>query len=225
MPPRRLLVPAALCSAGEREQRARIRQLEQRLDRSTTVLPQSKRERVDTREELLHMREDPCRLTMSQNGLKDRLQSKDDMLMVHTHLLSCERIKVENLEKNRAENVANLVWLTCMTVYLRDKAERWRWTEENVDSLRVDELTELNGELPFESQREIHTETFELHQSCLKFHCARWLDCRPLSRLRRFERHMPWCPRSFRWTTPLRTVTLSRTRGLTPSREQSEGMT
>jgi hypothetical protein len=32
----------------------------------------------------------------------------------------------------------------------------------------VDELFELNGELPLESQREIRTVTFELHQSRLK---------------------------------------------------------
>jgi hypothetical protein len=34
----------------------------------------------------------------------------------------------------------------------------------------VDVLFELNGELPPESQREIRTETFELHQSRLKLH-------------------------------------------------------
>jgi hypothetical protein len=121
---------------------------------------------VDTREELLHVREDLRRLTVSQNRLKD----KDDLLTVHTHLLGCERIKVEKLEKNRAENVTNLAWLTRTAVYLRDKAERlWR-TWEDTDSLRVDELTELNGELPAESQREIRAETFELHHSCLKLH-------------------------------------------------------
>jgi hypothetical protein len=43
-------------------------------------------------------------------------------------------------------------------------------TWEDADSLRVDELFELNGELPLESQREIRTETFELHQSRLKLH-------------------------------------------------------
>jgi hypothetical protein len=31
---------------------------------------------------------------------------------------------VEKLEKSRADNVANLAWLTRTTVYLRDKAER-----------------------------------------------------------------------------------------------------
>jgi hypothetical protein len=31
-------------------------------------------------------------------------------------------------------------------------------------TLRVDELTEPNKELPLESQREIRIETFELHQ-------------------------------------------------------------
>jgi hypothetical protein len=34
----------------------------------------------------------------------------------------------------------------------------------------VDELFELNGELPPESQCEIRTETFEPHQSRLKLH-------------------------------------------------------
>jgi hypothetical protein len=83
---------------------------------------------VDTREELLHIREDLRRMTASQNRLKDRLQSKDDMLTVRAHLLGCEMIKVEKLEKNRAENVANLAWLTCTIVYLGDKAERPRRT-------------------------------------------------------------------------------------------------
>jgi hypothetical protein len=84
---------------------------------------------------------------------------------------------VEKLEKNRAENVVNLVWLTHTAVYLRDKAERLRRTWEDTDSLHVDELTELNGELPFESQRAIRTETFELHQSRLKLHLC------PMARL------------------------------------------
>jgi hypothetical protein len=57
-----------------------------------------------------------------------------------------------------------------MAVYLRDKAERLRRTWEDADSLHVDELTELNGELPLESQCEIRTMTFELHQSRLKLH-------------------------------------------------------
>jgi hypothetical protein len=125
---------------------------------------------VDTREELLHIKEDLCMLTASQNRLKDRLQRKDDLRTVSAHLLGCERIKVEKLEKNRAENVANLVWITRTTVYLSDKAEILRRTWEDADSLRVDELFELNGELPLESQREIRTETFELHQSRLKLH-------------------------------------------------------
>jgi hypothetical protein len=34
----------------------------------------------------------------------------------------------------------------------------------------VDELIELNGELPLESQHEIRTEAFEFYQSCLKLH-------------------------------------------------------
>jgi hypothetical protein len=75
---------------------------------------------------------------------------------------------VEKLEKSRADNVNNLAWLTRMAVYLRDKVERLRRTWEEADSLRVDELFELNGEVPPESQREIRTETFELHQSRLK---------------------------------------------------------
>jgi hypothetical protein len=63
---------------------------------------------VDTHEELLHVREDLRRLTASQNRLKDRLQSKDDILTVHAHLLGCERIMMEKLEKNTGENVANI---------------------------------------------------------------------------------------------------------------------
>jgi hypothetical protein len=161
---------------------------------------------------------------VSQNRLKDRLQSKDDMLTVHAHLLGCEWIKVEKLEKNRAENVANLVWLTCTVVYLRDKVERLRRTWEDADSLRVDEPIELNGELPVESQREIRAETFELHQSLLNLHMCPMARLPTPSRLRRFERHTQWCSGSFRRTTPLRTVTLSRTIGFAPSREQSEGM-
>jgi hypothetical protein len=157
--------------------RYRVRQLEQSLDRSTIVLLQSEREHVDTCEELLHVKEDLRRLTTSQNRLKDRLQSKDDMLTVRAHLLGYERIKVEKLEKNRAENVANLAWLSRMTVYLRDKAKRLRRTWEDADSLRVDEHTELSGELPLESQCEIRTETFELHQSRLKLHLC------PMARL------------------------------------------
>jgi hypothetical protein len=132
---------------------------------------------VDTREELLHVKEDLRRLTASPNRLKDKLQRKDDLLTVRAHLLGCERLKVEKLEKNRAENVANLVWLTRTTVYLRDKAERLRRTWEDADSLRMDELFKLNGERPPESQREIRTETFELHQSRLKLHLC------PMARL------------------------------------------
>jgi hypothetical protein len=66
-------------------------------------------------------------------------------------MLGCEWIKVEKLEKNRVENVANLAWLTSTAIYLRDKAKRLRRTWEDANSLRVDELFELN------------TETFELH--------------------------------------------------------------
>jgi acetone carboxylase gamma subunit len=102
---------------------------------------------LDTREEMLHVKEDLRRLIASQNRLMDRLQCKDNLLTVRAHLLGYERIKVEKLEKNRAENVANLVWLTRTTIYLRDKAERLRRTWEDADSLRVDELFELNGEL------------------------------------------------------------------------------
>jgi chromosome segregation ATPase len=168
------------CVQLERENSAlryRVRQLEQSLDRVTAVLLQSERERVDTREEMLHIKEDLRRLTASQNRLKDKLQRKDDLLTVRAHLLGCEQLKVEKLEKSRAENIANLAWLTRMTLYLRDKAERLRRTWEDADSLRVDELFELNGELPPESQREIRTETFELHQSRLKLHLC------PMARL------------------------------------------
>jgi hypothetical protein len=74
------------------------------------------------------------------------------MLTVRTHLLGGERIKVEKLEENMVENVANLAWLTRTTIYLRDKAERLRRTWEDTDSLPMDELIELNRELPLESQ-------------------------------------------------------------------------
>jgi hypothetical protein len=117
---------------------------------------------------MLHIKEDLRRLTVSQNRLKDKLERKDDLLTILAHLLGCEQLKVEKLEKSRADNVTNLAWLTRMAVYLGDKAERLRRTWEEADSLRVDELFELNGELPPESHREIRTETFELHQSRLK---------------------------------------------------------
>jgi hypothetical protein len=55
---------------------------------------------------------------------------------------------VEKLEKSRADNIANIAWLTRTAVYLRDKTERLRRTWEDADSLRVDELFELNGGLP-----------------------------------------------------------------------------
>jgi hypothetical protein len=84
---------------------------------------------------------------------------------------------VEKLEKNRAKIVANFVWLMRIAVYLRDKDERLTRTWEDTDSLRVDELTKLNGELPFESQHAILTETFELHQSRLKLYLC------PMARL------------------------------------------
>jgi hypothetical protein len=53
--------------------RLRVRQLEQSLDHLTAVLLESERERVDTREELLHVREDLRRVTVSQNRLEDIL--------------------------------------------------------------------------------------------------------------------------------------------------------
>jgi hypothetical protein len=121
-------------------------------------------------EGMLHAKEDFYRLTATQNRLKDKLERKDDLLMVCAHLLGCERLKVEKLEKSRADNIANIAWLTRTTVYLRDKAKRLRRTWEDADSLRVDELFELNRELPPESQHEIRTDTFELHQSRLKLH-------------------------------------------------------
>jgi hypothetical protein len=141
------------CVQLERENstlRYRVRQLKRSLDRATVVLLQSERERVDTREEMQHVKEDLHRLTASQNRLKDKLQRKDDLLTVRAHLLGYERLKVEKLEKSRAENVSNLAWLTRTAVYLRDKAE---------------------------SQCEIRTETFELHQSRLKLHLC------PMARL------------------------------------------
>jgi predicted nuclease with TOPRIM domain len=141
------------------------------------VLLQSERKWVDTCEKMLPIKEDLPRLIASQNRLKDRLQRKDNLLTVRAHLLGCERLKVEKLEKSRVENVANLAWLARTAVYLKDKAERPRKTLEDADSLRVDELFELNGELPPKSQREIRTETFELHQSRLKLHLC------PMTRL------------------------------------------
>jgi acetone carboxylase gamma subunit len=217
-----------LCPAGERENsvlRYRVRQLEQSLDRATAVLLQSETELVDTREKMLHVKEDLCRLTASQNRLKDRLQCKDDLLTVCAHLLGCERLKVEELEKSRAENIANLSWLTCTTVYLRDKAERLRRTWEDADSLRVDELFELNRELPPSHSARSAPRLSSCTSPVSSFTYARWPGCRPPSRLRRFKRLTPWCPGSFRRTTLLRTATPSRTRRLAPSRELSEGMT
>jgi hypothetical protein len=177
---------------------------------------------VDTREEMLHVKKDRRRLTVSQNRLKDRLQRKDDLLTVRAHLLGCERLKVEKMEKSRAENVA---WLTRTAVYLRDKAERLRRTWEHADSLRVDELFKLNGELPPSHSARSALRPSRYTSPVSSFTCARWPGCRPPSRLRRFERLTPWCTRSFRQTTPLRTATPSRTRGLAPNREPSEGMT
>jgi hypothetical protein len=148
------------CVQLERERTARHATVFTSSRRASNVRPLSccsPRERVDTREEMLHVKEDLRRLTVSQSRLKDKLQRKDDLLTVCAHLLVCERLKVEKLEKSRAENVANLAWLTRMAVYLRDKAERLR-TWEDADSLRVDELFELNGELSPASQREIRTE-------------------------------------------------------------------
>jgi hypothetical protein len=78
---------------------------------------------VDTREEMLHAKEDLRRLTASQNRLKNKLERKDDLVTVRAHLLECERLKVEKLEKSRADNIANIT-----AVYLRDKAERLRRT-------------------------------------------------------------------------------------------------
>jgi archaellum component FlaC len=106
---------------------------------------------VETREELLYVKEDLRKMTASQSQLRDKLQSKDDLLTVRAHQLGFQRNKVEKLEKNKKENVTNLSWLTRTVVYLRDTAERPRRTWEDADSLRVDELTEFNGELPFES--------------------------------------------------------------------------
>jgi predicted nuclease with TOPRIM domain len=185
------------CVQQERENSAlcyRVRQLEQSLDRATAVLLQSERERVDTREEMMHIKEDLRRLTASQNRLKDKLQRKDDLLTVRAHLLGCERLKVEKLEKSRVENVTNLTWLTRMAVYLRDKAERLRRTWEDADSIRMDELIELNGELPIESQREIRTETFELHQSRLKLHLCPMAQLPTPVETEEVREAQSWCP-------------------------------
>jgi hypothetical protein len=171
-----------------------------------------------------HVKEDLRRLTVSQNRLKDKLERKDDLLTVRAHLLGCERLKVEKLEKSRADNVANLAWLTHTAIYLRDKAERLRRTWEDADSLRVDELFELNRELPPPSLSVRSAPRPSSYTSpASSFTCTRWLDCRPPSRPGRFERLTPWCPGSFRRTTPLRTATPSCTRGRALSRELSEG--
>jgi hypothetical protein len=203
--------------------RHRVRQLELSLDRATTVLRKSERERVDTREEMLHAKEDIRRLTASRNRLKDKLERKNDLLTVRAHLLGCERLKVEKLEKSRADNIANIVWLTRTAVYLRGKAARLRRTWEDADSLHVDELFELNGVLPpsLSVRSAPRPSSYTSHTS--SFTCARWPIFRPPSRPRRLERLTPWCPGSFRRTTPLRTATLSRTRGHALSRELSEG--
>jgi hypothetical protein len=92
------------------------------------------------------LKEDLCRLTVSQNRLKDKLQSKDDMLTVRAHLLSYKRIKVEKMEKNRAENVATRVAYAHGHLFEGQGQEN-----EDADSLRVEELTELNRELPVKS--------------------------------------------------------------------------
>jgi hypothetical protein len=80
--------------------RYRVHQLEQSLDRATAVLLQYERERVDTSEKILHVKEDLRRLTASQNRLEDKFQRKDDLLKVRALLLGCERLKVEKLETN-----------------------------------------------------------------------------------------------------------------------------
>jgi hypothetical protein len=87
---------------------------------------------VDAREELLHVKEDHRRLTVSQNRLKDKLQRKDDMLTGRAHLLGYERIKVGKLVKNRAENVANLPWLTHTAVYSLERTPtHFAWTSSS----------------------------------------------------------------------------------------------
>jgi hypothetical protein len=53
---------------------------------------------------MLHAKEDLRRRTVSQNRLKDKLERKDDLLTVRSHLLGCERLKVEKLEKSRVDN-------------------------------------------------------------------------------------------------------------------------
>jgi hypothetical protein len=67
------------CAQLEREHSVlhyRVRQLEQSLDRATAVLLQFERERVDTHEEMLHIKEDLCRLTACQNRLKDSFSAR-----------------------------------------------------------------------------------------------------------------------------------------------------
>jgi hypothetical protein len=92
--------------------------------------------------------------------------------MVCGHLLGCKRNKVKDREKCKAENTTNLVWIIRMTVYLRDKAERLKKTWEDIDSLRVKELMDINGDLPSESQHAIRTETFELPLPSPNYTCV-----------------------------------------------------
>jgi hypothetical protein len=163
------------CLELERENHAlryRVRQLEQGVNYANTTLLQVERERVATHEELLHIKEDLCKMTVSQSRLRDRLQSKNDLLMVCGHLLGCKRNKVKDREKCKAENTTNLVWIIRMTVYLRDKAERLKKTWEDIDSLRVKELMDINGDLPSESQHAIRTETFELPLPSPNYTCV-----------------------------------------------------
>jgi hypothetical protein len=71
----------------------------------------------------------------------------------------------------------------------------------------------------------IRTETFELHQSRLKLHlCPMAQMPIPVETEEVREAHA-LVSRSSIWTTPQRTVTLSRTRELAPSRVQRENMT
>jgi hypothetical protein len=79
------------CLQLERENSALrycVRELEQGLGCANATLLQSERERVDTREELLHVKEDLRQITVSQSQLIDKLQSKDNLLTVCAHRLS-----------------------------------------------------------------------------------------------------------------------------------------
>ena len=80
------------------------------------------------------------------------------------------------LVEDHYNNTANIAALTRTSVFLLDKCKRMLKTWEDADSLRVDELQELNSLLPPERQRAIRKETFRLHPSALKLHLCPLAD-------------------------------------------------